>query len=437
MNQLTDCIIKQIHARQIFDSRGTPTVEATVCLCSGVAASASVPSGASTGMFEACELRDGDAAYGGKSVFKAVENVNGPINKALVGMRADQQSKIDRTMIELDGRQNKDNLGANAILAVSLACAKASAKAYSLPLFRYLGGSSARILPVPMMNILNGGAHASNNLDIQEFMIMPVGASDFAEAMRMGTEVYAALKKLLSAEKLSTAVGDEGGFAPDLDSDEQALSYLVGAIEKAGYRPGEEIGIALDVASSEWAKDGGYHLPKADQEFTVPELIEHYRKLCDSFPILSIEDPFSENDWESFTRFTEICRKAGQNSRYPYLTDAGIQIVGDDLFVTNRKRLQHGIDAKAANAILIKPNQIGTLTETIEAVLLAKENGYRAVLSHRSGETEDTSIADLAVALGTGQIKTGAPARGERICKYNRLLRIENALGCAARYGRV
>lgn len=437
MNQLTDCVIKHIHARQIFDSRGTPTVEATVCLCSGVSASASVPSGASTGMFEACELRDEGVAYGGKSVFRAVAHVNDEISKALTGMRADQQYKIDRTMIELDGSANKENLGSNAILAVSIACAKASAKAYSLPFFRYLGGSSARVLPVPMMNILNGGAHASNNLDIQEFMIMPVGADDFAGAMRMGTEVYAALKKLLSAAKLSTAVGDEGGFAPDLASDEEALSYLVAAIEKAGYRPGEEIGIALDVASSEWAKGGGYHLPKADKEFTVPKLIEHYRKLCENYPILSIEDPFSENDWESFSRFTEICRKTGRNPGYPYLTDAGIQIVGDDLFVTNRERLQKGIDRKAANAILIKPNQIGTLTETIEAVLLAKENGYRAILSHRSGETEDTSIADLAVALGTGQIKTGAPARGERICKYNRLLRIENALGSAARYGRV
>lgn len=436
MNLLTDCKISQVRARQIFDSRGTPTVEATVCLSSGVSASASAPSGASTGMFEACELRDGGASYGGKSVFRAVENVNGPINGALSGQRADQQSRIDRVMTDLDGSPNKDNLGANAILAVSLACAKASAKAYSMPLFRYLGGVGARILPVPMMNILNGGAHASNNLDIQEFMIMPVGAESFTQAMQMGTEVYSALKKLLAKEGLSTAVGDEGGFAPDLESDERALDFLTDAIGKAGYVPGEQIGIAIDAASSEWAKEGGYRLPKAGTEFTASELTDHYRRLCGSYPILSIEDPFSENDWESFAKFTEISRRAGRGS-YPCLTGAGLQIVGDDLFVTNTERLRHGIGMRAANAILIKPNQIGTLSETIEAVLLAGENGYRAILSHRSGETEDTTIADLAVALGAGQIKTGAPARGERVCKYNRLLRIENALGNAACYGRI
>lgn len=431
----TDCIISQITARQIIDSRGTPTVEATVILRSGVCASASVPSGASTGMYEACELRDNGSDYFGKAVTKAVFNVRDIIDRELVGMRADHQVQIDKKLIALDGSPNKEVLGANAILAVSIACARASAKAYSIPFFRYLGGSGARILPIPMMNILNGGAHASNNLDIQEFMIMPVGAENFSEAMRMGCEVYGNLKKLLKQNGLSVAIGDEGGFAPDLPSDEKALEFLVDAIESAGYLPGEQIAIALDIASSEWAKNGVYHLPKADRQLDAGKLMDYYNRLCESYPIVSIEDPFSENDFDSFTQFTKM--RTGSNRVGPLDFNGGLQIVGDDLFVTNRSRLESGIAKGAANAILIKPNQIGTLTETMETVKLATEHGYRAILSHRSGETEDTVIADLAVALGTGQIKTGAPARGERVCKYNRLLRIENALGCAARYGKI
>ncbi|MGM9681736.1 MAG: phosphopyruvate hydratase [Eubacteriales bacterium] len=431
----TDCIISQITARQIIDSRGTPTVEATVVLRSGVCASASVPSGASTGMYEACELRDNGSDFFGKAVTKAVFNVRDIIDRELAGMRADHQVQIDKKLIALDGSPNKEILGANAILAVSIACARASAKAYSIPLFRYLGGSEARILPIPMMNILNGGAHASNNLDIQEFMIMPIGAENFTEAMRMGCEVYGNLKKLLKQSGLSVSIGDEGGFAPDLPGDEKALEFLVDAIESAGYRPGEQIAIALDIASSEWAKNGGYHLPKANRQLDAKELMNYYTRLCESYPIVSIEDPFSENDFDSFTEFTKM--SAGSGRVGPLDMKSGLQIVGDDLFVTNRSRLESGIVKGAANAVLIKPNQIGTLTETVETVKLAAEHGYRAILSHRSGETEDTIIADLAVALGTGQIKTGAPARGERVCKYNRLLRIENALGSAAKYGKI
>ncbi len=421
MKLVSDCKIAAVQARQIFDSRGTPTVEATVLLENGVAASASVPSGASTGQHEAVELRDGGPAYGGKGVSKAVASVNDPIRKALVGKRADAQDRIDTLMCELDGTPNKSVLGANAILAVSLATAKAAAKYYSLPLYRYLGGINAHILPVPMMNILNGGAHASNNLDVQEFMIMPVGASSFAQAMQMGTEVYASLKKLLKADRLNIAVGDEGGFAPDLAGDEEALDYIVRAIEDAGYLPDDDIRIALDIASSEWYEYDGYKLPKSGKILSADALMGYYNKLLSKYPIASIEDPFAEDDWEAFTRFT--------------MSHPSLQIVGDDLFVTNSARLQKGIELGAANAILIKPNQIGTLTETMNAIALASAHQYHAIISHRSGETEDTTIADLAVATGAGQIKTGAPARTERVCKYNRLLRIEHSLGASASYG--
>lgn len=421
MKLKSECKISAVSARQIFDSRGMPTVEATVLLESGEMAYASVPSGASTGEHEAVELRDGGYAYNGKGVTKAVESVNNQIRKSIVGKRADCQEQIDRLLCQLDGTPNKSALGANAILAVSLATAKVAAKHYELPLYRYLGGTNARVLPVPMMNILNGGAHASNNLDVQEFMIMPVGAKSFAEAMQMGTEIYASLKKLLKADGLSIAVGDEGGFAPDLPGDEAALDYILRAVEVAGYLPGEDIRIAMDIASSEWFKNGSYHLPKRGVTMTADELSAYYAQLLQKYPIASIEDPFAEDDWAAFTDFT---------AAHPNL-----QIVGDDLFVTNTARLRHGIEQKAASAILIKPNQIGTLTETLEAMELAAANGYRAIVSHRSGETEDTTIADLAVATNAGQIKTGAPARSERVCKYNRLLRIENALGASAKYG--
>ena len=421
MNAISECKIASVSARQIFDSRGTPTVEATVLLQNGEAAYASVPSGASTGEHEAVELRDGGLAYGGKGVTKAVESVNDPIRKALIGKRADCLESIDRILCELDGTPNKSVLGANAILAVSLATAKAAAKYYSLPLYRYLGGSNARILPIPMMNILNGGAHASNNLDVQEFMIMPVGAASFAEAMQMGTEIYGALKSLLKSDGLSIAVGDEGGFAPNLEGDEAALDYILRAVEKAGYLPGDDVRIALDIASSEWFEGGKYKLPKSGKEMSVDALMGYYHKLLAKYPIASIEDPFAEDDWDAFSKFTE--------------SRPDVQIVGDDLFVTNTVRLREGIKRGAANAILIKPNQIGTLTETMEAMTLAASRGYAAIASHRSGETEDTTIADLAVATGCGQIKTGAPARSERVCKYNRLLRIEHCLGDSALYG--
>lgn len=423
MKLTSDCKIAGVSARQVFDSRSMPTVEATVLLESGETAYASVPSGASTGEHEAVELRDGGFAYGGKGVSKAVESVNGPIRKAIVGKRADCQDSIDSLLCKLDGTPNKSSLGANAILAVSLATAKAAAKHYGLPLYRYLGGSNARVLPVPMMNILNGGAHASNNLDVQEFMIMPMGAKSFTEAMQMGTEIYASLKKLLKADGLSIAVGDEGGFAPDLAGDEAALDYILNAVENAGYRPGEDVKIALDIASSEWFEDGKYRLPKSGLTMTADELASYYAKLLKKYPIASIEDPFAEDDWSAFSRFT---------AAHPDL-----QIVGDDLFVTNSARLRHGIEQGAANAILIKPNQIGTLTETMEAMELASTYGYRAIVSHRSGETEDTTIADLAVATNAGQIKTGAPARSERVCKYNRLLRIEQSLASSALYGQI
>lgn len=423
MKILSECKIANVSARQIFDSRGVPTVEATVMLESGEGATAAVPSGASTGSHEATELRDGGSAYGGKGVSRAVESVKGPICKALVGKRADCQDCIDRTLIRLDGTDNKSNLGANAILAVSLATARAAAKYYDLPLYRYIGGSKARVLPVPMMNILNGGAHASNNLDVQEFMIMPIGADSFTEAMQMGTEIYASLKSLLKADGHSVAVGDEGGFAPNLSGDEEALEFILRAIEKAGYQPGEDIKIALDIASSEWYQKGSYHLPKSGKTMRADELMAYYDKLIAKYPIASIEDPFAEDDWDAFTKFTS------QNK--------SLQIVGDDLFVTNRERLERGIAQKAANAVLVKPNQIGTLSEAIETIEAAMSRGYAAIVSHRSGETEDTTIADLAVATNAGQIKTGAPCRSERVCKYNRLLRIEHCLGESAAYAKV
>lgn len=410
--------IAAVHGRQIFDSRGVPTVEAIVTLEDGTIGEASVPSGASTGRFEACEKRDGDQDYGGKSVYAAVNAVDTVLRDAVIGLDAADTYKIDRKLREADGSDNKSRLGANAILAVSLAAARAAANAYSLPLFRFLGGASARLLPLPLMNILNGGAHASNNLDIQEFMIAPVGASSFAEAMKMGVETYAALKNLLKKDGLSVSVGDEGGFAPDLSGDEEALRYITDAIEAAGYVPGKDISLALDVAASEWVEGSDYHLPKKDQVFTREELFAHYAALTSHYPILSIEDPFGEEDFESFRLFTD---------RYPSL-----QIVGDDLFVTNVSRIRKGIDLSAANAVLIKPNQIGSLTETLDAIFTAKDAGYNTIISHRSGETCDTTIADLAVAVGAGQIKTGAPCRGERLAKYNRLLRIEELLGDSA-----
>ena len=413
--------ISSVSARQIFDSRGNPTVEACVVLENGSVGIASSPSGASTGMYEAHEKRDGGKDFGGKGVLGAVESVNEDIAKLLVGMDASLQREVDAKMCSADGSENKSVFGANAILAVSLATSKAAASSFDMPLYRYMGGAYARVLPIPMMNILNGGAHASNNIDIQEFMIMPSGAKCFKDAMKMGCEVYAALKSLLSKDKLSVSVGDEGGFAPNLKSDEEALKYITDAIEKAGYNPEEEISIALDIASSEWQFENKYKLVKQGSVLSAGELMNYYESLIKKYPIISIEDPFSEEDWKSFSLFTE---------KHPDL-----QIVGDDLFVTNRQRIIKGIDLKAANAVLIKPNQIGSLSETFDAVLVATENGYNSIISHRSGETPDSTIADIAVATNAGQIKTGAPARGERISKYNRLLRIEEELGIAAVYG--
>ncbi len=417
--------IAAVRGRQIFDSRGTPTVEAEVYLENGAAAVASVPSGASTGRHEAVELRDGDpAAYGGKSVLKAVRAVNQDLNEALHGLPANDQAAVDDAILRADGTDNKSRLGANATLAVSLACARAAAAAHGLEFYRYLGGAGGVTLPVPMMNILNGGAHADNNVDIQEFMIVPLGAGSFCHAMKMGTEIYAALKAALKSRGLATAVGDEGGFAPSLRDDEQALELLVEAIESAGYRPGADVAIAMDAAASEWTQGDGYRLPKNGQSLTREALIAHFADLAGRFPIFSIEDPLGEDDFEGFARITEQL-------------GAQVQIVGDDLFVTNPARLEQGIRSRSANAVLVKPNQIGTLSETIRTVRLAQQHGYRTILSHRSGETEDTSIADIAVALNAGQIKTGAPARTDRVCKYNRLLKIEQTLGMAAVYGRL
>lgn len=415
------CIV-HAEGRQIFDSRGTPTVEATVYLDNGDSASAGVPSGASTGKYEAFELRDGiQEEYGGKGVQRAAAHITENISEVLRGLPADEQQEADRRMLELDNTPNKSRLGANAILAVSLACAKAGAKAHGLELYRYIGGVQGVTLPVPMMNILNGGAHAGNNVDIQEFMIMPVGARSFREAMRMGTEIYAQLGRLLKEKGLSTTVGDEGGYAPDLEGDEQALAFLVESIGRAGYQPGDEVCIAMDAATSDWFHEGRYVFPKKGTEMSAGQLADYFRDLARRYPIVSIEDPLSEED---FPGFSNITRDMGER----------VQIVGDDLFVTNPHRLQKGIEQDSANAVLVKPNQIGSLSETMQTVLLAKKHGYGTILSHRSGETEDTSIADIAVGLNAGQIKTGAPARSERVCKYNRLLFIEQQLGEAACY---
>ncbi|WP_273407203.1 phosphopyruvate hydratase [Corynebacterium ureicelerivorans] len=411
--------IMHIFAREILDSRGNPTVEVEALLADGSHGRAAVPSGASTGEHEAHELRDGDERYAGKGVLKAVGSVNETIADELAGLEADDQRIVDSLMLELDGSDNEKNLGANAILGVSMAVAKAAADSASLPLYRYIGGPNAHVLPVPMMNILNGGAHADSGVDVQEFMIAPIGAETFTEALRMGTEVYHALKSVLKSKNLSTGLGDEGGFAPSVGSTKEALDLIVEAIEKAGYTAGEDVALALDVASSEFFKDGAYDFEGG--RHTPEEMIQVYADLVEQYPIVSIEDPLDQNDWDGYVALT---RQLGDK----------VQLVGDDFFVTNPARLAEGIEKGAANALLVKVNQIGTLTETFDAVELAHRNGYRTMMSHRSGETEDTTIADLAVALSCGQIKTGAPARSERVAKYNRLLRIEEELGPAAEY---
>ncbi len=413
--------INKILAREIIDSRGNPTVEAQVVLDNGVSAIASVPSGASTGEFEAVELRDNGNRYLGKGVKKAVKNITEIISPSLVGTSVISQLLIDKKLNELDGTENKSNLGANATLAVSLACAKTASKALSIPLYRYIGGVNANTLPAPMMNILNGGAHATNNIDIQEFMIMPVTACCFAQGLRQCCEIYHTLGKILKSEGKSTGVGDEGGFAPNLDSDEQAIEYIIRAINTAGYST-DEIKIALDVASSEWYKDGFYHLPKRNVRMNTDDVISYIEDLCVRYPVISVEDALSEHDFKGFTKLTQ---RIGSR----------IQLVGDDLFVTNTNRLRKGIKEKAANSILVKVNQIGTLSEALDAVQCAHRAGYTAVISHRSGETEDTTIADIAVALNAGQIKTGAPCRTDRVAKYNRLLRIEEELSGVCQYG--
>lgn len=414
--------IDKVLGREIIDSRGNPTVEAEVGLSDGTYAKASVPSGASTGAFEAIELRDNDKSrYMGKGVTKAVENINNVIAPALCGDSPFDQCAIDSKMIELDGTMNKENLGANAILAVSLACAKAAANYLKLPLFRYIGGTFAVRMPVPMMNILNGGAHASNNIDIQEFMIMPVGACCFSEGLRQCCEIYHTLGKILKENNMNTAVGDEGGYAPNLKSDEEAVEMIIKAIELAGYKT-ENIKIALDAAASEWYTGGSYKLPKRGTELTSEQLISYFEDLINRYPIISIEDPLSEYDWDGWKEMTQ---KLGNK----------VKLVGDDLFVTNTKRLKKGIEIGAGNSILIKINQIGTLTETLDAIQTAHKAGYNAIISHRSGETEDTTIADIAVAVNAGQIKTGAPCRTDRVSKYNQLLRIESTLINTSRYG--
>jgi enolase len=415
--------IAALRAREILDSRGNPTVEAEVILSNGIFGRAAVPSGASTGEHEAVELRDNETErYGGKGVLDAVHNIEQEIAHELRGADPYDQVRVDRVMRELDGTPNKSRLGANAILAVSLANARAAARDCRLPLFRYLGGPLAITLPVPMMNILNGGAHASNNVDFQEFMVMPVGASRFSDGLRVGVEIFHSLKKVLSKAGKSTAVGDEGGFAPDLGSNEEALEVILKAIEGAGYRPGEDVVLALDVAASELFRDGAYVFHKSTNEVrSASQMVEFYRDWVDRYPIRSIEDALDENDWDGWKELTTVI---GDRT----------QLVGDDLFVTNSERLQQGIDRDVANAILIKVNQIGTLTETLEAIETARRAGYNAVISHRSGETEDTFIADLAVATGVGQIKTGSASRTDRVAKYNQLLRIEEELGEAARY---
>ena len=416
--------IEKVIGREIIDSRGNPTVEAEVYLLDGTVGRGAAPSGASTGEFEALELRDGDKSrFGGKGVTKAVENINTVINDALKGVDASDIYAVDAAMIAADGTKDKSNLGANAILAVSIASARAAANALEIPLYRFLGGVNGNRLPVPMMNILNGGAHAANTVDVQEFMIMPVGAPSFKEALRWCAEVFHALAALLKSKGLATSVGDEGGFAPDLASDEEAIQYILDAVKDAGYEPGKDFMIAMDAASSEWKgeKKGEYVLPKAGTKFTSEELIEHWKKLVDKYPIISIEDGLDEEDWEGWQKLTaELGDK--------------VQLVGDDLFVTNTERLSKGIELGCGNSILIKLNQIGSVSETLEAIKMAHKAGYTAISSHRSGETEDTTIADLAVALNTCQIKTGAPSRSERVAKYNQLLRIEEELGASAVY---
>ena len=417
--------IEKVIGRQIIDSRGNPTVEAEVTLVDGTVGRGAAPSGASTGVFEALELRDGDKAkFGGKGVTKAVANVNELIAPALIGMDASDIYAVDQGMLKLDGTKDKSNLGANAILAVSLATANAAAKALEIPLYRFIGGVSATTLPVPMINLENAGAHSSAPVDIQEFLVMPVGAENFSEALRWGTEVFHSLQKLIKDEGMSTAVGDEGGFAPEFKSQEDALDHLVKAIQNAGFEPGKDFVIALDAASSEWKSDKGigfYHQPKSGKDFTSDELIEYWEQLIAKYPIYSIEDGLDEEDWEGWKKMTE---RIGHK----------VQLVGDDLFVTNTERLKKGIEMGVANSILIKLNQIGSVSETLETIKMAQKAGYTAIVSHRSGETEDVTIADLAVALNAGQIKTGAPSRSERVAKYNQLLRIEENLGDSASY---
>ena len=415
-------MITEVYAREILDSRGNPTVEVEVILEDGAVGRAAVPSGASTGVHEAVELRDGDKdRYLGKGVTKAVDNVNDIIAEALIGLEATRQTEIDELLVRLDGTPNKGRLGANAILGVSMAVARAAASSVGLPLYLYLGGVAAKELPVPMMNILNGGEHADNNVDIQEFMIMPVGAKSFSEALRMNAEIYHNLKALLKEKGLSTALGDEGGFAPNLKNNAEAIEVILEAVVKAGYKPKEDIVIALDVASSEMYKDGKYHLEGEGLVKTSEEMVEYLADLCEKYPIISIEDGLAEDDWAGWKLLT---KKIGKK----------VQLVGDDLFVTNEERLVQGINKGVANAILVKVNQIGTLTETFNAIETAKRAGYTCIISHRSGETEDTTLADIAVAVNAGQIKTGAPARTDRVAKYNQLLRIEEDLGKAAKY---
>jgi enolase len=414
--------IEHVHGREVLDSRGNPTVEVEVFLASGATGRAIVPSGASTGQFEAVELRDGEDRYLGKGVQRAVEHVNGPIRDALEGMEALDQREVDQLLIDLDGSPNKANLGANAMLGTSLALAHAAAEETGLPLWRYVGGANAHVLPVPMMNVLNGGVHADNNVDFQEFMIMPVGAASFSEALRWGVETYHTLKRLLHDRGLSTAVGDEGGFAPDLAANEDAIRLLLEAIEAAGYTPGAQIAIALDPATTElYGEDGTYALQGEGRTLTSAELVDEWVRWCDTYPIVSIEDGMAEEDWDGWKLLTD---RLGDR----------VQLVGDDLFVTNVERLQRGVASDTANAILVKVNQIGTLTETLDTVGLATRSGYASVMSHRSGETEDVTIADLAVATNCGQIKTGAPARSDRVAKYNQLLRIEAELGETAAF---
>jgi len=412
--------IVSIHGREIIDSRGNPTVEVEVELSGGAQGRAAVPSGASTGAHEAHELRDGEERYGGKGTLKAVSAVNEELFEELVGMDASDQSGIDRAMIELDGTENKQRLGANAILGVSLATAKAAAQEAGLPLYRYVGGAGAKVLPIPMMNIVNGGQHADNNVDLQEFMVMPFGATSFSEGLRMGVEVFHALKAVCREQGLFTAVGDEGGFAPNLKSNEEAIALILTATEMAGFKPGDDIRIAIDAASSEFHDDGQYYME--GKHISAEELSQYYAGLCDKYPIFSLEDGLDEDDWKGWTALNQT---VGER----------VQLVGDDLFVTNVKRLEKGIALGAANSILIKVNQIGTLTETLDAIALAHRSGYTCVMSHRSGETEDTTIADLAVATSCGQIKTGAPCRTDRVAKYNQLLRIEEELGANALFG--